>query len=253
MTECNYTLIQISSSNNSNSNKSVINGEYKKYNREDGELLELIEYDKGVMCGKKYEYLDGVNLKIESYYTDDKLNGKYKKYSRYGLIKECEYKDGKLEGEYKEYLYDDLRTGKMVLYIHNWYKDGKRDGGCITNYQFIDSPWTKTWYKDGKCNGSFIKYFDPTKYNVTSPHKIMCETNYKEDKLDGLHKEYFEDGSLFKEINYVDGKIHGKYKEYKKGGVLYLECDHYEGKKYGYLIDHINKQRGLFVDDIQVG
>lgn len=54
-------------------------------------------------------------------------------------------------------------------------------------------------------------------------------------------------------IDYVDGKIHGKYKEYKKGGILYLECDHKDGKKHGYLIDHINKQRGLFLEDVQVG
>ena len=245
--ECSYKII--TSSDKKDGCESVLHGEYKIYDRDNGLLKEFIEYDKGFISGKKYEYLDGVKPKIESYYSKGKLNGPYREYSRDGLIKESNYLDGVLHGEYKEYITFDNK--KLVPYIVCTYKNGKYDGYYRINYKYGDNPYIECYYSEGKLNGSFKKYYDDSDYSVKSVDKIWCETNYKDDKLHGHHKEYNKDGSLHKEIDYIDGLIHGKYKEYKQGK-LSLECDHIQGKKHGYLIDHINKQRGKFVNDIQV-
>ena len=240
MTECFYTLTKDC--------ESVLHGTFKQYDRENGQLTKLIEYKESVEHGKKYIYSDG-RIEIESYYLEGQLHGPYKKYKGVDLIQDCSYFEGKLHGTYKEYLHD--REDKIVPYIHCTYKHGEYDGLCETNFKYIDSPYTKINYKDGKRHGSFQKYYDPTAYNVTSGHKLHCETNYQDGQLHGLHTEYLKNGDLYKVIDYVDGKIHGKYREYKDG-VLYLECDHVNGRKHGYLIDHLQMSRGKFIHDVHI-
>ncbi len=271
ITECYYTL--------SKSGESVLDGDYKKYDEDTGTLSELKQYKKGVLCGKHFEYCGENKLKLESYYSekgkligpykeydyggrlskectysdDGKLIGLYRTYSGKNILKECTYgEDEKLEGDYKEYTYEFRGGGKLIPQIICSYKNGVLSGDYILYYKECDVPYIKTRYLNGKLDGPFVKYFDTYDYIFKTEHKIMCETNYKEDKLHGLHKEFFKNGKLYKQIDYQDGVINGKYKEYNENGILILECDFINGKKHGYLIDHKNKGIGKFVNDVQV-
>lgn len=272
ITECSYTLSKYYTS--------VLDGDYKKYDKDNGKLLELKQYKKGKLCGKNFTYFDENKIKKESYYSEEgKLIGDYREYNWNGqIIKECTYnenekliglyreytycgknilkecsynKEGKLDGEFKEYM-NEFRGEKIVPYIICNYKNGELCGDYLINYKYCDFPYIKTHYLNGKLNGPFIKYFDTYDHIFKTEYKMMCETNYKENKLHGLHKEFFKNGRLCKQIDYYDGVINGKHKEYDETGNLILECDFVNGKKHGYLIDHKNKGIGKFINDIQV-
>ena len=49
------------------------------------------------------------------------------------------------------------------------------------------------------------------------------ETNYKDDKLNGISKSFYENGQLKEESNYKDYKRDGAYKKYNKNGQLKIE------------------------------
>lgn len=52
-------------------------------------------------------------------------------------------------------------------------------------------------------------------------------------KLQGLHKFYFPDGSLYLEINYKDSLPHGLAKRYFKSGQLLEEAEYRDGIQHG--------------------
>jgi antitoxin component YwqK of YwqJK toxin-antitoxin module len=49
--------------------------------------------------------------------------------------------------------------------------------------------------------------------------------NFKKGKLNGISREYNEDGSLKNEINYDDDHIDGVSKEYAADGSLYASLE----------------------------
>lgn len=67
---------------------------------------------------------------------------------------------------------------------------------------------------------------------------ILClgctkETQKPQGKLQGLHKYYFPDGSLYLEINYKDSLPHGMAKRYFKSGQLLEESEYRNGILHG--------------------
>ena len=59
------------------------------------------------------------------------------------------------------------------------------------------------------------------------------ESQKPEGKLQGLHKYYFPDGSLYLEINYKDSLPHGLAKRYYKSGQLLEEAEYRNGIQHG--------------------
>jgi len=76
------------------------------------------------------------------------------------------------------------------------------------------SSWEERSYKNGKRNGLTRVFTDKV---------LFAEVYYKNDKLDGIVKEYTEDGGLIRESVYKDGKGHGLTKEYYESGALKWE------------------------------
>lgn len=52
-------------------------------------------------------------------------------------------------------------------------------------------------------------------------------------KLNGLHKYYFPDGSLYLEVNYKDSIPHGTFKRYFKNGKLLEQSEYVSGVLHG--------------------
>ena len=59
------------------------------------------------------------------------------------------------------------------------------------------------------------------------------ESQKSEGELQGLHKYYFPDGSLYLEINYKDSLPHGLSKRYYKTGQLLEEAEYRNGIQHG--------------------
>jgi hypothetical protein len=59
------------------------------------------------------------------------------------------------------------------------------------------------------------------------------KTEKPKGKLQGLHKYYFPDGSLYLEVNYKDSVPHGMTKRYFKSGQLLEEAEYRNGVQHG--------------------
>jgi antitoxin component YwqK of YwqJK toxin-antitoxin module len=78
---------------------------------------------------------------------------------------------------------------------------------------------------NGKLNGLYREYFENGNINK----KCMC----KDDKINGKNKEYYENGKLKIDSNYKDGKIDGEYKLYYENGKLEMDSNYKDGKING--------------------
>ncbi|MGB0177308.1 MAG: toxin-antitoxin system YwqK family antitoxin [Owenweeksia sp.] len=73
-----------------------------------------------------------------------------------------------------------------------------------------------------------------TKKNKRS--NTTVEIEYKNGKKNGTSREYYADGTLWKESDYQDNLLHGVAKVYSREGKLEREVHYVEGKKDGAFI-----------------
>ncbi|MBO5997160.1 MAG: toxin-antitoxin system YwqK family antitoxin [Alphaproteobacteria bacterium] len=81
-------------------------------------------------------------------------------------------------------------------------------------------------YKDGQKDGIAKAYY-------LDNEQLAAEVIYKNNKLNGPVKAYFNDGSLMNEGEMVDGKKEGIWKTYHPNGKLYAEINFQNDKPDG--------------------
>jgi antitoxin component YwqK of YwqJK toxin-antitoxin module len=60
---------------------------------------------------------------------------------------------------------------------------------------------------------------------------LKKEENYVNGKLEGLVREWHENGQLGEERNYMNGKLEGLWRTWLSNGKLYLEYNYINGKQ----------------------
>ena len=91
-------------------------------------------------------------------------------------------------------------------------------------------------YKDGKLEGLYRKYYESG--------ALWSEANYKDwYKPEGLYKVYYESGALKSEANYKDGNREGLEKWYYESGALESEVNYKDGKREGLAISYLENGR----------
>jgi len=150
----------------------------------------------------------------KSFYNDGKKDGLETTYYLNGQVKkETPYNNGIINGQIKK-----------------WYENGSQES--IENYE------------NGKLNGLALYYFiyDRNVKNENNDN-IKCIANYKDDKLDGLYQEFFQNGSLELEIQYNNGKKNGFWRKYFRTGELRIEINYtddvYDGEYREYYFPHV--------------
>ena len=125
-------------------------------------------------------------------------------------------------------------------------RDGKREGQWITYDATKGSVKSIDSYVNGNLNGySFImssrgyieeqsgfinnqlegKHF---KYRYGRP---KSESNYKDGKMDGIQREYYDNGKIQQETEFKNGVQEGIYKYYSDDGVLRMSYTYKNGEK----------------------
>lgn len=133
-----------------------------------------------------------------------------------GDIMEIYYPDGTLQGKGGVKVVKEgdktknIKSGDWTLY----HKDSK--GAVVA---------AKGKFADDKRDGLWI-------INYPSG-KLKSETNYSAGSMNGLQKNYSEDGKLMTEIPYVNDKISGKKTTYDKTGAREKEEQYLNNKKNG--------------------
>jgi antitoxin component YwqK of YwqJK toxin-antitoxin module len=145
----------------------------------------------------------------KGYYEDSKV-----------LRYEGVFTNGKETGQFKYYANSDKKIVKATRDF-----DGK--GGAYTI--FYDEIGLKV--SEGKVinklrQGVWTYYHKGLK-------SVMCTENYIDDKIEGVRKVFFTDGTVAEEVSYKNGLKEGVSKVYSKAGTLKEEAIYVKGEMQG--------------------
>ncbi len=180
-----------------------------KYYNSDGDLFFEEILSKGTNKQSIQYYADGRSEKIKNtgFAQFRSLNG--------DLMSEGQLKNGSLHGDWTYYhpnqviqstctYVDGVETGTRKIYLKHGsldyiaYIESDRLNGFYKDY-FNDKIMFDTFYKDDLLNGPFTNYY--------TNGGIKNQQFYINNALNGLRKHFNQDGSLYKTIQYIDDQI----------------------------------------------
>jgi antitoxin component YwqK of YwqJK toxin-antitoxin module len=216
--------------------RGILQGEYYEFYK-NGQIKNIITYKNGLKDGNSYLFTNNGDKDIECEYKNGKLNGVYRTYSQNKLISEDNYIDDVLDGIHKGF---DVLTGKL---LECWYySQGKINGFKELYHPCGDVYKYRCRYVKGKKEGEERthneKWQDITLYNYTNDildgiykewyenGNIKDEGFYEKGKRKGVRKQWHSNGQLFSQCFYLNGDIIGLYKEWNEKGELVKECNY---------------------------
>ncbi len=181
----------------------------KKIYYPSGKLQLESYYKNGQLDGISKLYRETGELWIERNYVNGEKEGISKVYNEDGTWKEEYYKSNKEDGHWLTYSKD----GKKISFVD--YKNGQlKKVATLEQDEKLKLVWD---YDDGKLVR--ISWF----YPASSVLEVECD--YKDNKLNGLCKKYYENGG----IHYIDTFGNGekvRRSAYDKEGKLDFEQDY---------------------------
>jgi len=189
-------------------------GEFTNEGKKDGPWIYY--YSNGEIKGKE-TYHNGSQEGEETYY-----------FSNGAISSHSWYKNNALEGESVEYFF--CGAVRSITHYHAGKEEGKKinftihgDSSLLENYsagqqQGEVRSWDDgkiniiTYYKDGKLEGPYKKYYNSG--------VLKTEGAYHAGNQEGDWKQYHPNGQLKSTQHFVNDKAEGPYKEYYDDGTL---------------------------------
>lgn len=141
-------------------------------------------------------------------------------------LREGFYPDGKLR--YKGYFVNNLPSGEMTHY----YPEGSIK--AVMNHKGTETD-AVLYSKNGDVKTSG-KYLDRKKNGIweyRKGDKIFSTEEYTEDKLNGIARKYFNDGTVLEIKNWKEGVLVGEWKLFYNNGKLRMQALFLNGKLDG--------------------
>jgi antitoxin component YwqK of YwqJK toxin-antitoxin module len=219
-----------------------LDGSFVMYHN-NGKIDTKANFVNGKKQGKaEYFFADG-QLEQEGGFKDDKQFGDWKFYFDEGKLKRVSKfnEKGQYAGEYKEY----YRNGKVKSEA-NYTSNGKPDGP-YKEYMKDGTLWSELVYKGEQLQS--YKYFDKAGTVISQGEKSgkkikvlakyqngnnKAEGEYLGTEKDGEWKFYDVYGNLSSVENYKDGKLEGSVKNYFDNGNLRIEREYIDDTEDGY-------------------
>ena len=172
---------------------------------------------------------------------DSTIHGNYKRYHQNGnLAASSKFINGAKQGPFKRYYpngqekiivnhINDLKNGEIVIYNQQGKIIQKGVYETISLLVHFQNLITKELYNKKvnlnqvKINGLVKDYYENG--------SIKAETPFINDITHGVAKTYYKNGQVETEAKYYQGKLNGFHKTYYDNGVLELEITHEGGKK----------------------
>ena len=107
------------------------------------------------------------------------------------------------------------------------YITGKLDGEISFYFDSTNNKAETEFFKNGIRNGSKIQFFN------NPSNDTIAYTNYKNNLLDGLKKEFYPNNKTYRIAEYTAGLQNGSQKTYSNNGKLESELSFKNGKKHG--------------------
>jgi antitoxin component YwqK of YwqJK toxin-antitoxin module len=159
---------------------------------------------------------------LSGFQIEDVEGTNYKKASRVGsngvILEEGTLLNGNRNGQWINYHPNnsDKRIKTFTQYI-----DGKKTG--------VELVFNTRGQIESKAN-----YLNDEYHGLVAEYKFgrpTQETEYKNGKYHGVHREYYQRGEVQKEVEFKDGKQHGSFKYYDEEGNVTLEYTYKNGEK----------------------
>jgi antitoxin component YwqK of YwqJK toxin-antitoxin module len=203
---------------------------YKKFYFPNGNISSEGNLLAGKPDGYWKNYYENGNLKSEGNRSKQQLDGLWKFYHENGKISvEFEYKEGKKNGIKRVY---DVESGMVIS--EEKFSNDVREGLSFyykEGIKFKEVPFVKGKEegvgKEFDKNGTIITITTYKNGFVNREEKINRTDKF--GKKQGIWKEFYPDGSVYKEMKYRDDLLDGYYKEFAKDGNLLLAQKYIEG------------------------
>lgn len=148
------------------------------------------------------------------------------------IIEEGFLKNGKKEGQWITYDQTKGAISKIESYV-----DGSLNGYSfvVSSRGYLDE---QAGYLNNVLNGRYFSY----RYG-----RPKSESYYKDGKLNGIQKEFYDNSKLQQETEFKDGIQNGVYKYYSDDGVLRMSYLYKNGEKVeGGIVDvpELNEEEG---------
>ena len=108
-----------------------------------------------------------------------------------------------------------------------YYLSGKLDGEITYYYDSTNNKAQQELFKEGIRNGKSIEF-----ENNTTNDTLIYST-FKNNKLDGIKKEFYPNNKIWRIIEYKNGIQNGTQKKYSLEGKIEMEISFKNGKKDG--------------------
>lgn len=180
-----------------------------EFYEDNGKLISLGVFDEtGERNGNwKWFYSDGT-LKQEATYQKGNLEGPYTSYHPNGQLKEKgTYINDSLEGENRYF------NDYGALIEKKFYKKGELHGPYTGYYESGELKKFEYNYVDGFIEGVVKEYYENGQLKFTAPY----QKGYK----NGLEQNFYPNGKLQSDYTYVQGVLTGPYHSYFANGQLY--------------------------------
>jgi uncharacterized protein len=199
-----------------------------KFYSEDGFLTKEITYKENIKHGAYRVYTDSNRLQAEYTIINDTINGEYKEFYPSGEVKKKgTYVNGIIEGVTKELAEEDGRVITVTTFKQGYIEDEE-----YINRKDVEGNKQGVW-KEFHDNG-----------------KVKKEANFRNDKVDGIVKEFNKDGQLRTMEKFEQGEKIEKpeelefaqfYKEFYEDGSLKLIGAVVNDKRVGYFREYDKK------------
>jgi len=190
---------------------------------ESGKVVDSTHYSYGVKSGKYVYYFENGICKTSCNYKNNVLDGTYtEKDVKGNLVYVGKYLDGVRKGKWEFYSAD----GKLNYYT---LQNGEKQDTLIhMNGEFTDTypsgrPKRIANYQNGQLQGKYLEFYDnglyeleehtdnrsqtTEKYKVLKGQKKKFEATYTIGYLNGIAKEFDEDGKVTKQTLFKMGKV----------------------------------------------
>ncbi len=194
-------------------------------------------------AGLNDEYL--IKMRISDTKTNMKRKVINKRYAKFRTNKAFVLSIvDKMTGEEKNTVssaYDNNFKYTKNKWIHSEDYDESIDQVCTTGIHFFLDKERAFLYgmKTPSVNSLITKILRPP-YLVNNKYTIWDddgaksdEIPYKNNKIDGIVKDYYDNENLRSETTYVNDKKHGPSKEYNDDKELFIECNYFDDELHG--------------------
>jgi antitoxin component YwqK of YwqJK toxin-antitoxin module len=182
----------------------------------------ICDFKKLNNCNDLVAYDEYSNTYYSRKMTSEVFNGNCVSCYRNGVVEnQIKIVNGKQDSIGVSYYESGCPQSEMKFVL------GVMDGSTIFYFDSTGKKEIEQNFNMGKKEGSFITF----KNNVEND-TIKLE-NYKNDKLDGLKKDFFENGKVKRIVFYKEGLPNGTHKQFNEEGNVIVDINFKDGKNHG--------------------